>query len=386
MDHSINPMVISGFFELGGPITVDEVRATLEERLLVHHRFGMRPVPGRWGRPVWEAHRDFDLARHVGASNGEELQAIVNRMAAGMLDRNKPLWEMEVVEGDPGAIVVSLHHSIADGVALMQVLLSLCERPDRPPPTENGDPPPRRAGPLSTVAAAARLALLRPDPPTVLKSALSGSKQSAWSSPMPLETLRESARSHGVTVNDLLLAAVTGALRLYLSERGELPTREIRSMVPFNLRPLDVDGPLGNRFGLVLPSLPVTHAASADRLRRVAERMRSIKSSGEATAAYAIISAMGWSAAIVERALVSFFARKASAVTTNVPGPSDLLTFAGVPIERVVFWVPQAGAIGLGFSLMSYRGSVTVGVLSDTAVVPDPARLVADVEAELAAF
>lgn len=397
-------MVITGFFELEGPIDTAAVRKLLEERLLPFERFQQRVAESRWGRPWWETEVDFDLDRHVVTAPLEspvthaEFNRFIDVLAGTPLPPERPMWEVHVVEELDGgsAIVARLHHSIADGLALIGVLLSLCDDVPAAPPITIA--PPRSRADLGNVrwavdrtrhglafaTATARLALLRPDPVTSLKTDLSGFKRTAWSEPFALDHLQGVARPLGATVNDVLLTAVSGALRSHFLGRGETIGRDVRAMVPFNLRS-DIDD-LGNRFGLVLPSLPVGEPTLRGRLDRVRRRMAQIKGTPEGAAAYSILIAMGWSGRAVETALVRFFAAKSSAVITNVPGPRTALHFGGRRIGRIMFWVPQAGGIGLGISLLSYAGSVQVGVLADTALLADPHDFVASFENELAAM
>lgn len=399
MERPASPMVITGFFELAAPVALDRVRATLEERLLRFERFTQRVAADGRSRSWWQPDPGFDLERHVVAAPDLDpadpfaFGRLVDRLASSHLDPGRPLWEIQVVEshGAGSALVARLHHSIADGIALMQILLSLCDRADGTPAFPGGgagDTPARplleraRRG-LGILGSATHLALLRPDPPSRLKSPLTGAKRTAWSQPIDLGELRSAGRGLGVTVNDLLLAAMSGSLRRYLLEDGGIPSRDLRAMVPFNLRPPEVGRPLGNRFGLVLPALPVVAPNPGERLATVTRRMLRIKETPEAAAAYAILAMMGGLSAGAQAAVVRFFATKSSAVITNVPGPAEQISFAGSPIERIMFWVPQAGGIGLGVSLLSYAGSTTVGVIADSGVVDDPGRLVAGFHDEL---
>jgi diacylglycerol O-acyltransferase / wax synthase len=411
MERPHSPMVIVGFFELDRPIDVDTVRSIIEERLLVYERFRQRVEENGRGRPWWVEDEQFDIAHHVFRARIVEpvgpraFNTYVDHLASASFLGDRPMWEMHVVErlGRGSAIVAKLHHSIADGIALMQVLLSICDDVE-PTAREHRRRHrwgrvgagvevigreawqvarrPRRLAELAGEAigfagATARLALLPPDPRTSLKSPLSGVKRTSWSEPIPLDRLRDIGRPLRATVNDVMLTAMSGALRDHLLEQGERLHRDVRAMVPFNLRPPEVGRPLGNRFGLVLPALPVGLDDPIARLHRVQERMAQIKDTPEASAAFSILTVMGLSGWAVESLLVRFFGTKSSAVMTNVPGPSERLRFAGRRVERIMFWVPQAGGIGLGVSLLSYAGSVTVGILGDTALLEDPTELVA---------
>jgi hypothetical protein len=387
METPESPMVITAVLELGSPILVEEVRAVLVERLLPHARFRSRIVARGGSRPWWDPDPAFTIERHVHpvVVSSHDLPQLVADLAGSRVPRGRPPWEIHVVEryGDGAVIVCSLHHSIADGISLMEVLLSLCDGPDDRPAATIGAT--RTSRMLGFPGALARLALRPPDPPTPLRSALTGEKRVAWATVGSVERIGAIAAARGVSINDVLLASVGGALRHHLDSAGSVPRRDLKALVPFNVRS-GVKADLGNRFGMVLPVLGVNQPGPDLRLRRVHAAMGRIKDGAEGPAAFALISAMGFSGAAVQQAIVWFFARKASAVITNVAGPRSGLTFAGRRIDRIVFWVPQAGGIGLGISLLSYAGEVTVGVLADTGVLADPEVIVEGVEREFVAL
>jgi diacylglycerol O-acyltransferase len=179
------------------------------------------------------------------------------------------------------------------------------------------------------------------------------------------------------TVNDVLVAALTGSLRNYLLARGEATDgKEIRAMVPVNIRANDAGVELGNKFALVYLALPVGVADTLDRLFAVKRGMDAIKASPEALITYQILSGVGRTPGELATLISRYFASKASAVLTNVPGPQQRLYFAGKRFERMVFWVPQSGSIGMGLSIYSYAGEVTIGVITDEKRVPDPEKIV----------
>ena len=187
-------------------------------------------------------------------------------------------------------------------------------------------------------------------------------------------------------MNDVLVATVAGALRRYLVLGGaDVKDLELRAMVPVNVRrPGDLE--LGNRFGLVVLGLPVGIADPLSRLAAVKRRMDRLKATPEALVTMGILRAMGHAPRKVEGLGVSFFATKASMVLTNVPGPRAPLAIAGSRITRLMFWVPQSGRMGLGISIFSYAGEVTLGVMADAGIVPDPQALVGELHVELASL
>lgn len=207
----------------------------------------------------------------------------------------------------------------------------------------------------------------------------------AWSPPFELERVRSSCHRRRVTVNDMLLSALAATLNACLGEHDLLP-EEIHAMVPVNLRPLDrpVPAALGNDFALILLELPLAKMRPAERLRQVNSRMNAIKDSHEAPISFGLLNAIGMTPPWVEDRLIGFFTDKASMVVTNVPGPSEPLSFAGAPVVGILVWAPCSGSIGLTVSIFSYAGQVTVGFMADTALLPDPEPLALAYETELA--
>ena len=153
---------------------------------------------------------------------------------------------------------------------------------------------------------------------------------------------------------------------------------EIRAFVPFNLRPLDRPLPasLGNKFGLVFLPLPVGAATAAARLAAVKHHMDEIKDSPEGALAYGMLSFMGLTVREVESAIIDVFSAKGTTVITNVPGPREAVYMAGVPVTGVVVWAPTSGSVSMSVSIFSYAGRVTVGVMADAGLVPDPETMV----------
>jgi WS/DGAT/MGAT family acyltransferase len=206
----------------------------------------------------------------------------------------------------------------------------------------------------------------------------------AWSEPVPVDRVKQIGRETGTTVNDVLLAAVAGALRRERERAVEAPG-DLRVVVPFNLRPLDEPLPtgLGNAFGLVFLGLPVGCAEPEARLHEMARRMRAIKRSAEGAVSYGLLDAVGRAPAVVEKGVVEVFAAKAGAVMTNVAGPREPVTLAGTRLGGTIGWVPMSGSIGVGVSIFSYDGEVVVGLSVDRLQVRDPHQVLRDVLREL---
>jgi WS/DGAT/MGAT family acyltransferase len=246
----------------------------------------------------------------------------------------------------------------------------------------------RLAGAVARDSATALRLLLTPaDAATAIKGDPGISRRVAWSRPLSLARVKRTAYAHDATVNDVLLAALSGALRHYLQDRGEA-VHEIQVMVPFNLRLLDQPVPreLGSKFGLIFLPLAVGVSGTYRRLVEVHKRMSEIKQSRDGPVSYALLSATGLMPEPVERMVVDAFTGKGTAVVTNVPGPPKPVYLAGTPMRAVLVWAPTSGHIGMSVSIFSYRGEVTVGLMVDAVLVPDPDRVIMQLERELSAL
>lgn len=443
MDRPTNLMVINSVELFDKPLDWERYKQIVQRRLIDSYpRFRQRVIESRLPLrpPRWEDDPDFELEHHMhhlalpAPGDRAALQELVGDLMSMPLDRNRPLWHAYMVDGfGTGAAVINrMHHCIADGIALARVMLSLTDgavdagiAQPAPEPSTARTPGllPRlgrsservltRAGRSGAAvlrqgadvvtspshgvslagaltrdgATALRLLLTPADPASPIKGDPGVSRRVAWGEPIPLSRVKRIAHGQGATVNDILMAALSGALRHYLQERGS-PAREIQAMVPFNLRPLDQPVPreLGNKFGLVFLPLPVGVSGTYRRLLEVHKRMSEIKRSREGPVSYALLSATGLTPEPVERKIVDLFTGKGTAIVTNVPGPTKVVYVAGVPMRGVLVWAPTSGHIGMSVSLFSYRGEVTVGLMVDAALIPDPDQVITQLERELHAL
>jgi diacylglycerol O-acyltransferase len=227
---------------------------------------------------------------------------------------------------------------------------------------------------LSDLAA---FALMSDDSTTRLKGKAQPGKRVAWGEPLPLDAVKLAGKVMGVSINDVLLSCVAGAIGAYLRDKGDDPTgQEIRAMVPVNLRPLEKAWQLGNRFGLVPLVLPIGIAHPLERLYAVHARMGELKGSYQPLLAFGVLAVAGLTIKPVQDAILGLFAKKSTAVMTNVPGPKDPIRFCGSTVEQVMFWVPQSGDIGMGVSILSYGGGVQFGLITDARMCPDPEAII----------
>jgi WS/DGAT/MGAT family acyltransferase len=224
----------------------------------------------------------------------------------------------------------------------------------------------------------AHLLLMPNDSQTRFKGKPSGDKKVAWTDPLALPEVKAVSRVLGCSVNDILLAAVAGALHKYLEAKGDRTKDvEVRALVPVNLRPQGDGIGLGNHFGIIAIELPVGLESPLSRLYEVHRRMAALKDSYEPPVTLGLMTALGYAPELVQDRLLDFLLGRATAVMTNVPGPRRPRYLAGARIKQVMFWVPQPGDIAMGVSILSFDGKVQFGLMTDAAVVPDPGAIVA---------
>lgn len=450
MDNDANLMMIVGVWQLAPGVKHAAVCERIENSLLKYDRFKQRVMEDAAGA-TWVMDRNFDLSKHVvaeklpkSANQEQALQDRVAELATERLDPKRPLWQIHLIEDYTGpdgvrgsAMIVRIHHCIADGIALISVTMSL---------VDGGAPPPERrkkaaaAGPEDWIAdtllkpftditvkalgavgeGAARslgmlgdpkkgveqgvsgsldmakvlfqllsdsaaLALMPDDSQTRLKGKPGGAKKVAWCQPIPLDEVKAVGKALNCSVNDVLLSCVAGALGEYLKTFGDdVAGQEIRAMVPVNLRPLDQAHKLGNRFGLVPLVLPIGIDNPIERVYEVRRRMSALKGSYQPLLAFSLLAVAGLLIKPAQDMMLNLFAKKTTAVMTNVPGPREKLKFCGSTLEQSLFWVPQSGDMGLGVSILSYGGGVQFGVITDSTLCPEPQRIIDEFVPEFA--
>ena len=203
------------------------------------------------------------------------------------------------------------------------------------------------------------------------------SKRVAWCDPLPLDEVRAVGKALHCSINDVLLACVAGAMAQYLRNHGDsVSGKEIRAMVPVNLRPMTEAYKLGNQFGLAPVVLPVGIDNPIARVYEVRRRMGELKGSLQPLLAFALLAVAGVLIKPAQDAMLNLFSKKTTAVMTNVPGPREKLQFCGSTVEQTLFWVPQSGTVGLGVSILSYGGGVQFGIISDATLCPDPQAII----------
>lgn len=451
MDNDANLMMIVGVWQLAPGVKHAAVCERIEGSLLKYDRFKQRVMEDAAGA-TWVMDRNFDLANHVvpenlpkSANQEQTLQDRVAELATQRLDPKRPLWQIHLIEDYTGpdgvkgsAMIVRIHHCIADGIALISVTMSLVDGGAPPPErrkkaaaaagTEDwiadtllkpftditvkalgavgegaarslgmlGDPKKGMEQGMSgsfdmakvlmqVLKDGAALALMPDDSKTRLKGKPGGAKKVAWCHPIPLDEVKAVGKALNCSINDVLLSCVAGALGEYLKTFGDdVAGQEIRAMVPVNLRPLDQAHKLGNRFGLVPLVLPIGVDNPIERVYEVRRRMAALKGSYQPLLAFSLLAVAGLLIKPAQDVMLNLFAKKTTAVMTNVPGPREKLKFCGSTLEQSLFWVPQSGDVGLGVSILSYGGGVQFGVITDSTLCPEPQRIIDEFVPEFA--
>jgi diacylglycerol O-acyltransferase len=230
---------------------------------------------------------------------------------------------------------------------------------------------------VNDVASVGKLLLAGESVRTVWSGTPGVDKGAAWSPSLSLTEVKQVRRATGTTVNDVLLATVSGALTRYLRERGADGVDEVLWMVPVSIKPLAAELPpdLGNHFALVLLRLPLGLDDRRARLAEVHERMQRIKNSDEALLVFGVQRGIAQAPDGLAASLTNYFANKAVGVLTNVPGPGQRMTLAGTAVQGVLGWAPCSGDQSMTICIVSYAGSVSVGFGTDRTLVPDGDRL-----------
>lgn len=441
MDGPANLAMVTGIMLTREPFDFERLKNLYQRRLLGFERFRQRVVERGFpvARPHWEDMPHFDIDQHfhhvalASPRDPAALTALINDIASTPLDREQPLWQVQVVDdvGDGSALIMRYHHCIGDGRAMMSVIEQLADTADEPPSNAmRRDDAEEVAGShgllvpaLDAIERAVRGAaavagsavdlathprqaidkmamvlqgtemlvselLKRPDPRSPFKGDFGMRKHVAWSKPVALDDIKAIGASTGAKVNDVLVAGMTGALRSYLRRRGvDVNRTTVRAMVPVDLRPPERAGKLGNEFGLVVLDLPVASPRRMTRLAKTKAGMDALKRSPEAVAVRVLFELLGRAPKVIEDVATGLFGSKASVVMTNVAGPRKPLHLAGVAIDRMMFWVPHPGReLGVGISILSYQGAATLSVIADARLVPDPETITRQFNREFAAM
>ncbi|GAY13501.1 wax ester/triacylglycerol synthase family O-acyltransferase [Mycobacterium sp. shizuoka-1] len=419
-------LAIGGVAVLAGPPPeFSELMETIGTRCLANPRATqvLRTHPLDLAAPEWADDPAFDLARHVrrtalphpgdDAALSAEIASIMERR----LDRSRPLWECWVIEGlagDHWAVLIKVHHALADGIAATNLLTALCDDVDiasfataigaAQHPRRRGRPPLPSLNPLDWLGDSVRFSLgagrvalrvaggaagltaglLRPAARSSLNGPV-GDLRRYGAAVVKLRDVEDIAHTFGATINDVALAAVADSYRAALLRRGLQPRPDsLRTLVPVSVRGSDAMDVSDNRVSLMLPLLPVDVADPLHRLRAVHDRLSVAKSSGQRQAGSMLL----WATNLLPFPVTAWTVRLLSllpqrsvvTVVTNVPGPRQPLTVMGHKVLRVLPIPPIAAGFRTGIAIFSYADELAFGLLVDFDAAPDVDELAAGIE------
>ncbi|HEY8625986.1 MAG TPA: wax ester/triacylglycerol synthase family O-acyltransferase [Solirubrobacteraceae bacterium] len=421
-------MHIGGVLLFEGPAPafsdyLDHVRSRLH--LVPRYRHKLATPPLETGRPLWIDDPDFNLEYHVrhtalpSPGTEEQLFLLASRVASQQLDRSKPLWEHWLVEGLADgrfAMISKTHHALVDGVSgvdLASVLFDSEREPQGTPSSSELEPwRPRpepsaaqlalagvRGAVLTTAEILTRAVGAATRPATtlaMLRDAVEGVGEIAWAglNPAPQTPLNVEIGPHrryavvrqqlgeykevknalGGTVNDVVLAVVSGALARWLDSRGvRTAGLEMRALVPVSVRTDDQRGTLGNQLAVMRAPLPVYIADPVARLRFVRKAMDGLKESKQAVGAatLAAVNDLAPPTILAQASRLNFSTRLFNLIVTNIPGPQMPLYLLGRQLEDLfpVAFLPNDHALAV--AIMSYNGRLDYGLLADFDALPD---------------
>jgi len=434
-DRSTHMHVASVMLFDGPAPSYEDFAARIESRLHLVPRYRQKLawVPLRQGRPRWVDDHDFDLRYHVRAAalaspqSEYELQVLAGRVFSQQLNREKPLWELwlvEEVEGGRFAVLSKTHHAVVDGISGLDILSVLFASEEEAAKGGSGGRPPRwvpRAAPSGARLLADAFVERATIPAEMVRPAravlrrplqlLAGARDAAKAfaglfvdglSPAPatpynrgpiggdrrftwvrcsLDDIKAIKNQLGGTVNDVVLTIVTRALRRHLDRHGELePGFSLRAFVPVSVRAAGAEGETGNQVSGMVATLPVSCPEPVTCLRRVSDEMRAVKESPQAVSAQALTELSGFAPPTIMNQAARLLARQRffNLVVTNVPGPQFAFELGGRELLDIFPMVPLAQSQALGVAILSYNGRMNFGLVGDFDVMHDLEELAAD--------
>jgi diacylglycerol O-acyltransferase len=420
------------------PLTLERMTALIESRLHLIPPFRRRlvGVPLGLDQPYWIEDPDFDIEYHVrelalpAPGDNQQLAEQAARLHARHLDRRRPLWELYLVHGLAGgrlAIYTKVHHAAIDGVSGNDILAALLDlTPDGPDPQDVDpwmpEPTPSSWGMLARSAVslaghpvrAARMTVaLGRSLPTITGSpmfpalpiidrfrsrqssaVLSSSGLRAPSTPfnkpigphrrwafrsLPFSDVKAASKAAGATINDVVMALCSGALRRWLTEHDALPDGPLIAAVPVSVRTEEQQGTLGNRISSIITAIPTNLADPAERLAAAHEAMRAAKEQHGALPAdlladvtqFAMPALAGQAARLSARLRLLERINPFNLIISNVPGPNVPLYYGGTTLISYYPLSAITDGQGLNITVMSYGGQLHLGLIADRDLMPD---------------
>jgi diacylglycerol O-acyltransferase / wax synthase len=438
LEHDSAHMHVAGCTVFTGtapsyPELIEQIDSRLH--LVPRYRQRLAIVPLNQGRPVWVDDPHFKLTFHVRHTalprpgGDEQLKRLAGRVFSQPLDRSRPLWELWLVEGladDRFALLSKTHHALVDGISGVDIATVLFDASPDPMPVARPEhqwaPRPLPSGAQlladallerSTVpreiVRGMRAAVRGPRALTGrIGEALIGVGAMAWAGLQPapaspfnvkigphrrftwvrgdLSQFKAVKNALGGTVNDVVLAVVTGALGRYMRLKGQ-PTEDVvlKAMVPVSVRADIERGALGNRVTAMWAPLPVGIIDPVERLHEISHSMQGVKESGQAVGAEILTRLSGFAPPTIMAQAARLQARQRlfNLVVTNVPGPQHALYMLGRELEAIYPMVPLAKNTALGIAIMSYNGQLNFGLTADYDALADIETLVDELRSSI---
>lgn len=399
-DRATNRHIIHALMVIEGPPDITKLRKIICERLVYgKDEKGERICPRltqviqkHLGHFVWKEDDEFSVEKQVLNWKGnypkclDDLDEAIAEICSTPLPETLSPWQFLVVpirEENCFGLLLRVHHSVADGVALTRVFVrNLYDVPPQGPEPKKFSTKQRfymwckaiLVGPLMVLTKF----FSKADHSSIHGQNLCGKKVVAWSKNVDLSLVKQVKNVGGTTVNDVMVSCLAGALHDYLKRQDKCADKleDMWASVPVDIRASTKSVKLKNKFALVFLRLPIVAKNAVDRLLATKQRMDVIKTSAEPLVTATTVQILMMLPECISRPLIDFFCRKMSCVLSNVPGPQHTLYLGGQKIVQGIFWVPQRANIGVGLSIFSYGGGIRVGVYSDECVIPNPKEVV----------
>jgi len=415
---------VAGIYTFAHALDYERLLDDVQERLHLIPRYTQRAVmvPLNLGHPTWEPDPEFDIRAHIkrhvlkGRHDDVALANLCGKLFAEPLDRAKPLWEMHLIEGYQRgcAVLAKTHHCMIDGASGVELIGILMDPTPQPihetPPAHPVERPPLpnsllhiASGVVDTVRTQLEIGrhvvglLTRPSraikearqtadaigtmtrtllagaPATPFNGPIGAKRSLAWA-PFSLHEVKAIKNRLGGTVNDVVLAVISGGLRHFLRDHGvKVERTELKAMVPVNVRAEHEHLKLGNRVSMMVAPLVIGITDPVERLRQVSAAMDQLKGGGQAAQMERVVALTDLLPPPLQRPLARLQAsvQPVNTICTNVPGPRETRYLNGEPVKLMVPLVPLAVGIGLGFAIMSYADQLTIGINADGDRIPD---------------
>lgn len=400
-ESASNPMLINSVF-VCDRMPLETFQELWRQRIMTENRyprFQRRVVRGRFFS-WWQEDPEFELERHIflapplvddpdALRTREQFQGYLSGEATKPLPDDRPLWQIQFIENfreNRSALYVRIHHVMADGMSLLPVVFSLMDHAEGDEEKMEqakklvAKPPNSFLVVLKTILLGPLLLLQKmlwkADRNVLHGPPVQGQKRVAWTPPIDIKRVKDVKNAYGTSLNDILMTALAAAFERYARDHGA-PLETLRMSMPVNVRASSEEPKMENKFAAVMLDLPVGYTEPRAHAKAMNEYLSHIKSSVEPLFTYGTVLVLLTALpASLSRALIDWLANKCTNVVSNVPGPQHAVYLAGYQIRSMMFWVPQRANIAVGVSMISFDGRLSLGIIADSAIVPDPQELV----------